>query len=264
MAIPVGAQGRPSANYNTAAPKSSTANKTAITKAAGIQQGYANNQAQNQAYLAALSQMLYGGGQPQGMGMMPMGGAGGGRSGGGGRGGGGGGGGGFDAFRIQQEQERQRRLEEQKAALTQQLQGAYGAAKPQLDQYNQQYTNNINDIYNQNQAQTGTYQQQLTQIAQQIMAAQAARQGALQGDMQGQGAVGPEMQAMQQAGQQNQAGTQFLQNNAQQYQLRLAQMMAAQRGDQLGMGAAIDASSRGNLENSYANLLAQIGMIGLQ
>jgi hypothetical protein len=29
------------------------------------------------------------------------------------------------------------------------------------------------------------------------------------------------------------------------------------------MGSAIDASAKGNLENSYANLLAQIGMIGL-
>jgi hypothetical protein len=258
MAVPVGAQGR--ATYNTRAPASSTANKTAI-KSAGIQNASYQNNRYPSAYLNALAQQLYGG---MGMGgdMGGFGGGGGGSRGGGG-GGYGGGGGSYDAYRIAQEEERRRQLEAQKAALTQQLTGARDAAIPQLDAYAQQYAWNVNDIYSQNQAQVGGYQQQLAALAAQINAATQQRQQSLQGDMQGQGAVGPEMMAMQQAAQGNQQGNDFLANNAQQYQLRLAQMMAAQRGDQLGMGSAIDASSRGQLQNSYANALAQIAMMGL-
>ena len=214
----------------------------------------------NQAYLNQLGQMLYGG--------MPMGGSmggfGGGGRGGGGGGRGGGGGGSYDAFRIAEEQRRQQELEQRKAALTQQLTGAREQALPMLDQYQNQYNSNIGNIFSQNQALTGGYSNQLAALMQQMNAGTQNTQAMLQRDLGNQGANGPEMQAMNSMAQMNMAGHQQRSQNADAYNLRLAQMMAQAQADAQAMGATIGASSRGNLENSYANLLAQIGLIGLQ
>lgn len=172
---------------------------------------------------------------------------------------GGGGGGGFVDYGAQRRAE----LERQKAALIAQLTGARDAALPALDQYRNQYNTDIGNIFAQNQALQGGYSQQLAAIAQQMNQGMGNTQASLQRDMMGQGANGPEMQAMLAAANQNMAGTNFLQQNADAYNTRLAQVMAQAQQSAQGMGATIDASSRGQLQNAYLSLLAQIGMMGL-
>jgi len=201
----------------------------------------------------------------------PPGGGSSGRSGGSSRGGGGGGGYGggygpsaYDAWRIAEEQRKQAELEMRKAALTQQLTGARDQARPMLDQYNNQYQSDISNIFSQNQGLTQGYSNQLAQLMQQMQAGTQGTQAMLQRDLGNQGAGGPEMQAMNAMAATNMQGQQFRQQNADAYNQRLAQMMAAAQADAQTQGAGIRASSQGQLENSYASLLAQIGMIGLQ
>lgn len=89
------------------------------------------------------------------------------------------------------------------------------------------------------------------------------QQGMLRRDLVGQGA-NSELGAMNAAAGQNTAGYNYLNLLGQQYNTSLAQAMANAQADARNMGSAIKASSLGNLQNSYANQLAQIGLIGLQ
>lgn len=193
-------------------------------------------------------------------------GGGGGRSGGGGGGGYGGGGGGpsaYDKFLIEEEKRKQRELEARKKALTGQLQGARARALPLLRQYHSQFGNQLNQVFGQNRALNQGYSNQLAQIAQQLQQQMGGQQQSLQQDLMGQGAGSPDIQALLAAATQANQGTNFLNQNAQMYNTRLAQAMAMAEADARAMGGATLAASRGNLENSYANLLGQIGLIGL-
>lgn len=193
-------------------------------------------------------------------------GGGGGRSGGGGGGGYGGGGGGpsaYDKFLIEEEKRKQRELEQRKAALTKQLQGARAQSLPLLRQYHSQFGNQLNQVFGQNRALNQGYSNQLSRIAQQLQQQLGGQQQSLQQDLMGQGANSPDIQALLAAATQANAGTNFLNQNAQQYNTRLAQAMAMAEADARAMGGATLQSARGNLENSYANLLGQIGLIGL-
>lgn len=201
---------------------------------------------------------------PSGGGGFPGGGS---RGGGGGRRGGGGGGGGggpsaYEKFLIEEEKRKQRELAMRKAALTQQLGRARGQALPLLRQYSSQYNKDIGSIFGQNRALNSGYTNQLRAVQNQMNRGTRAQAQGLQTDLQGQGA-GSEIAAMQQAAQMNIGGTDLLSMLGQQYNTRLAQVMAQRQADARAMGAATKASSMGQLENSYANLLAQIGMIGL-
>lgn len=209
----------------------------------------------NAAYLQQLQDLLYGSQTP------PMGGGGGGS-----RGGGGGGGGGASAYekwQIAQEEKRQRELDRRKLEFTQGLQNARKQAMPLLNNYYNQYNKDIGGVFAQNRGLNAGYNQQLQSIANQINGGGAATQRMLSTDLMGQGAGGPELQALRAAGLQDTQGTNFLNLLGQQYNARLAQAMASAQADAQGMGAAIKANSLGQLENSYANALAQIGMIGL-
>lgn len=212
--------------------------------------------AAQKAYLEQLQNMLYGSGQ-QNMGQT------GGHTGGGGGGSGDGGPSAYEKWQIAQEEKRQAELQRRKLELTQGLTGARNQALPLLNQYAHQYGVDVNNIYRQNGAQTAGYNNQLNSIAGQITGGAQQQQGLLRNDLAGQGAGGPEMQALQAAGGQNQYGTDFLKLLGQQYNTRLAQAMLSSRADANSMGAAIKASGKSNLEDSYQNQLAQIGMMGL-
>lgn len=212
-----------------------------------------------------------------GVGRLPRGGApsGGTSRGGGGRRGGGGGGGyggggyndgpsAYDLWRIEQEEKRRRELEERKAQLTAGLNSARDQAMALLPQYGAQYQADIGNIFNNNAALTGGYNQQLQAIQNQLGAGARGTQQMLARDLGNQGAGAGDLQAMNVAAQQSIGGTDLLSMLAQQYNTRLAQVMAQRQADAQSMGSAIQASSQGQLQNSYANLLAQIGMIGLQ
>lgn len=253
MAIPVGAHGN-SANYVPRAGARSTQNQRAVRRATLNTQSANRNSQLNADYLRQLQMMLSGGGYPQNApspgGWAP--------------GGGGsryGGGGGYDYAAA--EAKRQAELDKRKADLTKQLQGARGQALPLLGGYYNQYNKDIGGIFNQNRAQTGAYSNQLRQLQGQMNAGTAGTQQMLQRDLQGQGAGAPDLQALLAQATANRQGTDFLSLLAQQYNTRLAQTMAQRAADAKSMGAAVNASSKGQLENSYANLLAQIGMIGL-
>lgn len=252
MAIPVGAQGRDRLPGGRAKKPSRSAQRGAQMDA----QTRNRNIYADQAYLNEIKAMLGGGMMGPGGGMFP--------GGGGGSGGGGGGGqSAYDRFLIEQEKERQRRLDQQKMQLTAGLQGARRQALPLLNKYNQQYNKDIASTFAQNRGLNRGYGQQLGAIRNQMNTQTRGTQNMLQQDLQGQGAGAPDLQAMMAASQQNMAGANFMDLLGQQYNTRLAQVMAQRQADARSMGAAIGASSKGNLENSYANLLAQIGMIGL-
>jgi hypothetical protein len=191
---------------------------------------------------------------------------GGGGGGGGSYGGGGGGGGGpsaYDKFLIAEEKRKQAELAQRKAALTKQLGGARARAIPLIRQYHSQFGNQLNQVFGQNRALNKGYSNQLSQIAQQLQSAMGGQQASLQQDLQGQGANSPDLQALLQTAQTANQGTNFLNQNSQMYNTRLAQAMAMAEADARSMGGGVLASSLGGLENSYANLLGQIGLIGL-
>lgn len=198
-------------------------------------------------------------------------GGGGGRSGGGGGGYGGGGGGGggpsaYEKFLIEEEKRKQRELAQRKAALTKQLQGARGKAIPLLGQYNKQYGADIGKTFADNRALNAGYSKQMSDIGSQMRNQYSGVGAGLQRDLQGQGAGSqgsPELAAILAAVGQGNAGTSFLQNSGNMYNTQLAQAMGGAQRDAGSMGAAIKASSLGNLENAYASLLGQIGLIGL-
>jgi len=209
----------------------------------------------NKAYLQQLQDYIYG--QQQ----IPMGGGGGGGS----RGGGGGGGGGASAYekwQIAQEEKRQAELQRRKLELTQGLQNARKASIPLLNQYSNQYNKDIGGVFNQNRGLNNGYNQQLAAIAAQMRGGVQSQQNMLRQDLGGQGAVN-EIGAMNQMAGQNMQGINYMDLLGRQYNTQLAQAMAAAQADAQSMGAAIKASGMNNLENSYANQLAQIGLLGL-
>jgi hypothetical protein len=195
------------------------------------------------------------------------------RTSGGSRSGGGGGGGyggyndgpsAYELWRIEEEKRKAAELAWRKAVLTNELTAARDQARGLLPQYGAQYQADIGNIFNQNQARNSDYSQQLQAIQGQLGAGTRGTQDMLARDMQGQGAGAGDVQAMNVAANQSIAGTDLLSLLAQQYNTRLAQVMSQRQADAQSMGSAIQASSQGQLENSYASLLAQIGMIGLQ
>lgn len=204
--------------------------------------------AQNSAYLQQLQDMLFGGQQDQG---------------GGGRRyvGGGGGGGGYDPMAF--EKWRQAQLEKQKKELEGALMGAKNAALPLISKYSHDYGVNVGKIYKQNQAQTGQITGQLKGIGNQMTQGAMGQLASLRRDLGSQGAGGADMAALQGAAQQNIGGQQFLTNNADSYNRRLAQVMSGSAADAKSMGAAIGTSGKSNLENSYLQALMQIKMLGL-
>lgn len=212
---------------------------------------------QEKSYLQQLQDLIYGSGMQQG------GGGGGSSRRGGGGGGGYGGPSAYEKWQIAQEEKRQKELERRKAELTAGLQGARRQAIPLLNRYASEYGGSINKTFAENRGLNAGYADQLKAIQNQMNQGMQGQQQMLQRDLQGQGA-NSEVAAMQAAAQQGMAGTDFLSMLGQQYNTRLAQAMAAAQADAGSMGSAIKASSLGNLENSYANLLAQIGMMGLQ
>lgn len=215
-------------------------------------EGRTRRQTQEKSYLEQLKALIYGSGQMD-------------QGGGGGRSRGGGGGGGYDPYAAQRAEEARRRaeLERRKAELTTGLQGARQQAIPLLNKYGAEYGASINKTFAENRGLNAGYNNQLQAIANQMNQGMQGQQQMLQRDLMGQGA-NSEVAGMNAAAQQGMAGTNFLSQLGQQYNTRLAQAMAAAQADAGAMGSAIKASSLGNLENSYANLLAQIGMIGLQ
>lgn len=253
MAIPVGAQGGARNNRVTQAGNSSQ-NRRA-SRGASSQANTANvNRLRNTDYLNQLQSLLQGGGQ----------GGGGGGFGGGGSGGGGGGGGyDYGAWQRQMEEERQRKLEQQKYALSLQAIQARDQAMPQLQQYRQQYDKDIGGIYAQNRGLNAGYNQQLQSIQGQMNRGTTGTRDMLTRDLQAQGGAS-DIGAIRSAASADVAGNDFLSLLGQQYNTRLAQVMAQRQADAQSMGATIDASSKGNLQNTYAQLLAQIGLIGLQ
>lgn len=260
MPVPVGAHGT-SATTPGAKNKPKSASQSAINQGKSAAQSYDNNRGANQAYLAQLRSMLEG----------SMMGPGPGGPGGGGYGSGGGGGGynsgpsAYELWQIQQEKERLARLEAQKTALTGQLQGARASALPQLDRYNADYQNAIRQNFIQNRHLNHQYDSELRSSRDQMNRSTRGTRDYLARDLGGQGVAAndPEMRAMMQGAQVDMAGAGFLSQLGQQYNDRLQQAMNGARTDALNMGAAVNASSRGNLENNYASLLAQIGLIGL-
>jgi hypothetical protein len=193
----------------------------------------------------------------------------GGGGGGGGYGGGGGGGGGpsaYEKFLIEEEKRKQRELAQRKAALTKQLQGARGKAIPLLGNYYKQYGKDIGQVFKDNRALNAGYSKQLSDVGAQMRNQYSGVGAGLQRDLQGQGMGSqgsPELAAILAAVNQGNAGTSFLQNAGGMYNTQLAQAMGGAQRDASSMGAAIKASSLGNLENAYASLLGQIGLIGL-
>lgn len=215
----------------------------------------------NAAYLKQLQDLIYGSGD---MGGFDTGG-------GGGSGGGGGGGGGFSSgpsayekWQIEQEKRRQAELDRRKLELTQGLQGARRQAIPLLNQYATQYGKDINTTFGNSRKLDAGYGKQLSALAGQMNTQMTGQQNMLRNDLRAQGGGAGDLRAMEAAAQQGMAGNNFLNLNSQMLNQRLAQAMAASQADATNMGSAIKASSLGNLENSYAQLLAQIGMIGLQ
>lgn len=191
------------------------------------------------------------------------------RGGGGGGYGGGGGGGGPSAYEkwlIEQEKRKERELAQRKAALTKQLGGARKQAIPLLNRYYSQYGKDIAQTFKENRALNAGYGNQLSSVAAMLQNQMSGQQAMLQRDLRGQGAGSqgsPELAALLGAGSMANQGTNFLNQSGQMYNTQLAQAMAGAQRDMSGMGAAIKASSLGNLENAYANALAQIGLIGL-
>lgn len=183
--------------------------------------------------------------------------------GGSGRRGGGGGGGGFDP--LAEFRERMRLLEQQKVQMREQLAGARNQALPLIDQYGREATQNVTNVFNQNQAQTGALSKQLGGIRNMMTQGAQGSVNALQRDIYGQGGSGggPEMMAMLAAARQNQLGTDFLGQNADAFNQRLAQMMSGARADALSTAGTVTQSGRSRLEAEYMNALSQIGLLGL-
>lgn len=246
-----GSSGRRSTSTNSMDRRSEAEYQQRVT-------GRENREQAEGAYLKQLQQLIYGSGMDQGGGGQVR------------RGGGGGGGGGgasaYDQFRIAEEKRRQAELDRRKKELTAGLQGARNQAIPLLKQYGAQYNKDIGNIFAQNRGLNAGYANQLKAIQGQMNQGTQGTQAMLQRDLGAQGLEpgGADMRALQGAAQQGIGGTNFLSQLGQQYSTRLAQAMAAAQADAGSMGSAIKASSLGNLENSYANALAQIGLIGLQ
>ena len=259
MAIPVGASGRTTTRPGN--PRSGGARR--ITPRI-IRQA----KAQNPPYLQYIPYGQGGYGQSGGGG--GWGGGGGSRGGGGGGGYGGGGGGGssgpsaWEKFQIEEEKRKQRELAARKKALTRSLQGARKQAIPLLQRYFKQYGKDISGIYKQNQGLNKGYANQLSGVQKQMTGGMNTQQAALSRDVAAQGGGGADLQAILAAATQANAGTNWLAQAGQMYNTQLAQAMAMSQADAKSMGAGVRASSLGNLENSYANLLGQIGLIGLQ
>lgn len=167
-------------------------------------------------------------------------------SGGGGGGGGRGGGGGsfnddpYKEYRAQLEA----KLNELKAAIP-------GA----LDGYLSNYTGKINQIFSQNAALTGQYGADIRGILARVLAEAGNARDGLQTDLMAQGADTRALGAQYQA---NALGAQQMSGAGEMYNQRLAQLQAMAHADRQGMGAAIDQSARGQMENSYMQALAQI------
>ncbi len=214
------------------------------------------------AYLSAFGGAGGGGGSFPGGGSS---GGGGGRSGYGGGGYGGyGGGGSYNDWQQRMEEERLARIAAQQQVLYQQVGESGTAARNNINQYRQNYDQQIAGIYSNRDQLNQGYLQQLQAIQGQLGAQSQARTASLQADLAGQpGGPGNEMAQLNQMGGMQQDQTNFLSLLAQQYNARLAQVMAQRQADQQGMGAAINQAANSNLDASYAQAMAKIGMMGL-
>lgn len=205
-------------------------------------------------YLAALQSALSGG-----MGGM----------GGGGRpyvGGGGGGGGGpsaYDAWRIAEEKRRREELERQKKVLELGLAGQKKAAVPRIQQYGREARQRVMNAYGQNAQQTRQISGQLKTLGNNMVGGAMQELAGLQRDVGAQGGGGADMRALQAAAQQNVTGQRFLQNNADSYNQRLAQVMSGGRADALSTANTVEGAGLADLENAYLNALMQIRLLGL-
>lgn len=173
----------------------------------------------------------------------------------------GGGGGGYDPFSF--ERQRLAELDKRKKILTGYLQNAKNAALPLISGYTHDYGVNVGKLYKQNQAVTGDYTRQLRSLGNQMRSGANSELAGLKRDLGAQGGGGADMRALQAAAMQNVQGQQFLTNNADAYNRRLAQVMQNAGTDAKAMGSAIGASGKSQLENSYLQALMQIQLMGL-
>ncbi len=215
------------------------------------------NQQATGAYLNALGMAMSGGGQPQG------GGGGGYRYSGGGGGGGGYGPSAYDQWRIAEEKRRREELEKQKRVLELGLAGSKKAAVPRIKQYGVDATSRVNKAYAQNAQQTKAYNTQLAQLGGNMRSGAANELAMLNRDIGAQGGGGADMRALQAAAQQNVQGQNFLQNNAQAFNNRLAQVQSGARADSLSTAGTVTSAGLADLENNYLQALMQIRMMGL-
>lgn len=209
----------------------------------------------DQQYLQAL-QMALGGGMPQ--------------QGGGGRayvgGGGGGGYGGpsaYDQWRIAEEKRRREELEKQKKILELGLAGQKQAAVPRIQQYGREARQRVMNAYGQNAQQTREYTNQLRSLGSQMTGGAMQELAGLQRDIGAQGGGGADMRALQAAAQQNVTGQQFLTNNADAYNRRLAQVQSGARADALSTANTVQDAGLADLESAYMQALMQIRLLGL-
>lgn len=212
--------------------------------------------AAEQQYLDALGSAL-GGGQQQG------GGGGGYSYSGGGGGGGGGGPSAYDSWRIAEEKRRREELERQKRALELGLAGQKKAAVPRLKQYGKEARQRVMNVYAQNAQQTGEYSKQLRQLGDNMRGGAMIELAGLNRDMASQGGGGADMRALQAAANQNVTGMDFLQNNADSFNRRLAQVQSGARADSLSTANNVEMAGLGDLENNYLQALMQIRLLGL-
>lgn len=207
---------------------------------------------QDAQYLDALQAALGGGGGPMMGGRSYVGG-----------GGGGGGPSAYDSWRMAEEKRRREELERQKKMFEMALAGQKRAAVPRIKQYGKEARQRVMNTYAQNAQQTGEYSKQLQALGSQMTGGAMQELAGLQRDIGAQGGGASDMRALQAAAQQNVAGQQFLTNNADSFNRRLAQVQSGARADALSTANTVEGAGLADLENSYLQALMQIRLLGL-